>query len=246
MDPIETASPSDTGASGTTDAAPSSATNGDSTNGSETAPGAVPYPRFKEVVEQRNTLQTQFGDLLARVDQLLARTETPAGPPALPKIPEIPEGLSPIDKVAFVAQHAAMDKLPAWFKEQYGVELKDVVEAAKAVPSMSRTSAEQKWEAICRDNNVDPNNQDFQAAVHGFVLGAKLSVPEAVAKVKGLFRLPDSRPAATALDSGISAAMIAEDAFPRNARQAHDLARQGKRVANLTVEEIFARGAQKS
>lgn len=242
------ASPGDTGANLPTDAGTAPAANGDGSNGANGAtgnqPGSVPYDRFKQVVDQRNGLQGQVGELLARVDKLLATKEAPKGPAPLPKIPEIPEGLDPIAKVAFVAQHAQrgdMDSFfPEWFEGKYGVKLDSVVEAARSATSMSTTVAEQAWERVCKDAQVDPSNQAFQEVVHGLVLGGKIPVREAVEKAKSFMRPPE-RPTATALDSGISSAMIAEDAFPANARQAHDLARQGKRVAHHTVEEIFAR-----
>lgn len=232
-------------------------------------PQTVPLERFEEVNEERKEAQEKRvqleRDLAEARVQLRGYEASPQpqpapepgqpapvatpNPQAYPEIPNAPEGLTPGQRVNFYVRHGMEQNLGAVLEKIMGVPVAQQKALFANGPQMLDNAANRGYEVLCQTAVVDPLHAGARAAFIGLTHEG-VEGPAAIAKVKEMFGdvvAPKAapEPKASQIRTGATVPMATENIFPTDKAHAVQLALEGKRVRECSVDEAFEVGRKR-
>lgn len=212
----------------------------------DTGSKTVPYGRFREVNEKAKANAAKAAQLEAELAEL-RKTQVKPAPAEEYKPQEMeaaPAELSELQRVDWYVRKGVERHFPDLVKKAFGMEPEEIRTLLGTQRETSKDYAERTWTTLCGEVGLDPKDRTIREITGGLV-GRGKSIPEALKLVASFTK---AKPVAKATgktvtpaeSNGVTDVMTAETVLTFDKKQAAELARQGKRVAHKTIEEILA------
>lgn len=219
--------------------------------GHETAGTKVPYARFYKVNEAKKTLAAENERLKQQIAALQpkepARPATPAD--RLKRVLRpAPSDLSTLEQMELynldTLEAHAPELIERWFEQKFGMKPE---QAAATLTHTTQTTREQiihQFETAAKARGLDPRSSALKDAVGVLMDTGKYQSFEAAMDT---FKPATPAPKPTPRINGKGAEVDTVDlaglsrvrALPRNAAEASKLAQEGKRIEQMSVQEIL-------
>jgi len=216
----------------------SEATSAETENTEEQKPQMIPMRRFKEVIEERNTLRDDYQALKQRLDAIESKSRETEQKPT---VKQPPSNLSQEEQVRWVVHQYATELL----EEKFGMPLDDIASVLKTVPETARDTKQRRYTEMCSRFGIDPDNEDAQAYMVGLMKaqGDKANLDTVFERAGKLFgkKQEAKKPTATVEEKGVTGTMTGDRVIFKNAKEATEAASKGITAHRETIEEVLAR-----
>ena len=203
--------------------------------------GPIPYGRFAEVVERRQSAEAENVTLKERLEVLERGQAAPATPEV--QLEEPPENLSQREKVRWYVRRDAKEMI----KESLGMDLPEAAALLSTIPTVSQDVAARKWESACSEHGLDPEDKLVQDITRGLVKRGGRELGEALATVKAFYggkgaaATPDPPPTPQRMENGTTTGndVSERSALVFNRKDAVKMAQRGERSPDASVDDIL-------
>jgi hypothetical protein len=207
----------------------------ENTEAQEAEEPRIPKSRLDEVITQRKQRDERIAELEA---ELAAKEEKVEEKPVLTVSDEPPAGLLERDLIKWYVEKDS----EAMIKRKLGMDLETAATLLGASKETAQDMARRQWGDLCKTHGLDPESEDLQYYFMSATQSGKMK-PEAALKRWAEISAKPGKPEAKATvetDSVTGVMTGTKGLIAKNKQDAAKLAKEGKKVAFLSQDEILA------